>query len=297
MIGQARAWVLKKSDMESASQLPSYVEVAPPAPLAPLVASLWEMCVPDVGQARVRILPNACVDIVIYASETSRGEGPAMVVAPPYRRFVVGSTLRSFVARSTGWRRVIGASLLPAGVQPLLRVPARVIAEGIVTLDDVIGHRAAQIEERVLSGPGDRALQRLAEVLLAWSAFSEPNQVIARAVGAVRAAGGMSRMDTVASDANISARKLERNFLEHVGISAKTYSRLVRFDRAARGIAGRVGVSWSRFALDHGYSDQAHFINEFKEFAGITPLEYEKELVDLTLPPAVRAGVPPRVTD
>lgn len=283
--------------MESASQFPSYVEVAPPAPLAPLVASLWEMCVPDVGEARVRILPNACVDIVIYASDTSRGEGTASAVAPPYRSFVVGSTLRSFVARSTGWRRVIGASLLPAGVQPLLGVPASVIAEGIVTLHDVIGQRAAQIEERVLSGPDDRALQRLAEVLLSWSASSEPNQLIARAVGAVRAAGGMSRMDAVASAANISARKLERNFLEHVGISPKTYSRLVRFDRAARGIAARVGVPWSRFALEHGYSDQAHFINEFKEFAGITPVEYENELINVTFPPAIRAGVPPRTTD
>src|SRR5688500_16332549 len=87
--------VLEKSDMELHSAQ-WYVEVQPPPPLAQLVACLWEMRIPTVGEKRVRILPNACIDIVIYASDTSHGEGSAAIVAPPHRSFVVGSTLRSF---------------------------------------------------------------------------------------------------------------------------------------------------------------------------------------------------------
>jgi AraC-like DNA-binding protein len=98
-----------------------------------------------------------------------------------------------------------------------------------------------------------------------------------RAVGTVRRARGTKRMDAVASEINASPRTLERLFLEHVGISAKTFSRLVRFDRAVRDLPLRGAQSWSQFALSHGYSDQSHFINEFREFAGVTPTQFETE--------------------
>src|SRR5437660_6285836 len=98
-----------------------YVEEPPPPELAAWVLSFWEMRIPDLGApARVRILPNACVDIVIYLSDAARGEGEASLLAPPHRSFVVGSTIRSFIARSAGWRHIVGACLLPEGVLPVL---------------------------------------------------------------------------------------------------------------------------------------------------------------------------------
>ena len=256
---------------------PWYVEAPPPPALTNLVATLWEMRVPPHGETRVRIMPNACVDIVLYCGETSRGEGSASIVAPPYRSYVVGSTLRSFMMRSSGWNHVIGVSILPAGVEPLLGIPARVIGQAIALLEDVIGNRARELEDRVLSGPPDRMLGRLCEELVRMRKSREANAVITRAVSAVRGAGGVTRIDDVASAANLTARHLERNFLEHVGFSPKLFARLVRFDRVVRDIAVRGNQSWSQFALAHGYSDQAHLINEFKEFAGVTPTQFELE--------------------
>ena len=256
---------------------PWYIEEAPPPPLANLVATLWEMRVPAHGETRVRIMPNACVDIVLYCGETSRGEGSASIVAPPYRSYVVGSTLRSFIMRSSGWNHVIGVSILPAGVEPLLGLPARVIGQTIALLEDVVGLGARELEERVLTAPADRRLGRLSEELVRMRKSREANAVITRAVSAVRVAGGATRIDDVAYAANLTARHLERNFLEHVGLSPKLFARLVRFDRVVRDIGARGGQSWSQFALAHGYSDQAHLINDFKEFAGVTPTQFELE--------------------
>jgi AraC-like DNA-binding protein len=256
-----------------------YREVPPPAALADWVLSFWEMRVPhQLPSTRVRIVPNACVDLVLYLSDTSRGEDDAAIVAPPHRSYIVGSTLRSFVVQSVGWRHIVGASLRPAGVEPLLGLPAAVIGQSVALLHDIIGRQADEIEDRIFSGPPDAALRRMADVLLGWhGTLAAPDAVAHRAESLVRRAHGQTRIDALADDLNISARRLERHFLAHVGITPKLFSRLVRFDRAVRDLSTRRTIPWSQFALAHGYTDQAHFIKEFREFAGVTPSEFETE--------------------
>jgi AraC-like DNA-binding protein len=256
-----------------------YVEIPPPDRLQPWVASLWEMRIPGLtSPARVRILPNACVDLVLYLSEASRGEGPAAIVAPPHRSYVVGSTLRSFIVQSVGWRHVIGASLLPSGTGPLLGAPASVIGESVAFLVDLLGRAGSELEERVLDGPPEGALHRLGEALFELGRSRSPDLALTdHAVGLLRRAGGLLRIDALADDLSVSTRRLERHFLKSVGLPPKLFARLVRFDRAVRDLPARGAKSWAQFALDHGYADQAHFINEFHEFAGVSPTELEAE--------------------
>jgi AraC-like DNA-binding protein len=272
-----------------------YVSTPPGPELAHDVAWLWQMRIPVAGDSRVRIMPNACVDIVLYGSETSQGEGSASLVAPPHRGFIVGSTLKQFFVRSTGWRHIVGATIAPSGVQPILGVPAASLGDGFFILADVIGQAAAaELEETVLDGPSASALDRLRQALVALRGSREPNAVVSRAVNVVRSAGGAIRMDHVVSDANVSQRQLERRFLEQVGLSPKTFARLVRFDRAVRDIPRRGAQPWSQFALEHGYSDQAHFINEFREFGGTTPAEFESETSSASGPADARPDDPTR---
>jgi AraC-like DNA-binding protein len=60
-----------------------------------------------------------------------------------------------------------------------------------------------------------------------------------------------------------------------VGIGPKVFSRIVRFQRTLRRIA-RTGLLPA--ALDSGYYDQAHFIHDFKQFAGETPASYTSRM-------------------
>lgn len=271
---------MMRPDARRPEQSAGYLEIAPPSELADCLVSLWEVRLPTMtAPARMRILPNACVDVVLYVSDTSEGEGLAAPVAPPHRSFVVGSTLQSFIVRSAGWRHVIGASLRPEGAQPLLGLPAAVIGESVALLADIIGAEAGRLEDRVLTGAGDGALRRLADALIDRRRRAQPPDPLAqRAVDIVHRSRGRRRIDALVADLNISARRLERHFLAHVGLSPKLFSRLVRFDRAVRDLPRRGRTPWSDFALAHGYTDQAHFINEVREFAGVTPAELGGEV-------------------
>jgi AraC-like DNA-binding protein len=71
-----------------------------------------------------------------------------------------------------------------------------------------------------------------------------------------------------------SHRRFIELFRRAVGLTPKLYSRVSRFQAAIERIGADPAVSWIELALAAGYSDQAHFNREFREFAGITPGEY-----------------------
>src|SRR5664279_6476747 len=87
---------------------------------------------------------------------------------------------------------------------------------------------------------------------------------------------GNVHMDWLLKQANMSTKTFERHFSEKIGLTPKLFSRIVRFSHSMKMLDQRKGVF---DIIDScGYVDQAHFIREFKNFAGVTPRYYHKGL-------------------
>jgi AraC-like DNA-binding protein len=72
----------------------------------------------------------------------------------------------------------------------------------------------------------------------------------------------------------INRRKLERDFDYHVGVSPKFLQRVLRFRKAMLSFHRSRNRNLTALAYDCGYFDQAHFINDFKEFTGLSPKKF-----------------------
>ncbi|WP_027185090.1 helix-turn-helix transcriptional regulator [Desulfovibrio inopinatus] len=82
---------------------------------------------------------------------------------------------------------------------------------------------------------------------------------------------GQIRVDELASDSGMSCRTLERLFKDEVGIPPKAFIRMIRLQKAVEKL--RMG-SYGRLtdiAYDSGYTDQSHFIKDFKQLFGDLP--------------------------
>lgn len=86
-------------------------------------------------------------------------------------------------------------------------------------------------------------------------------------------------IDEIAWQANMSMRQLERVFLQRVGLSPKFYQRLGRFARAYFLREQNPQMTWTQIAYQSGYYDQMHFIRDFKQFAGTTPVLLDPEIL------------------
>lgn len=83
---------------------------------------------------------------------------------------------------------------------------------------------------------------------------------------------------------------------EKCGLTPKAIQKVNRFDRALRILNRRASVDWADLALEAGYSDQSHFIRDFRRFTGYTPAVYLDEkpriyrLYEQMEPPSDPAG-------
>lgn len=69
-------------------------------------------------------------------------------------------------------------------------------------------------------------------------------------------------------------RTLERAFKTEIGMTPKTFQRLLRFNQAKQYIHENRQADWWEVAIRFGFYDHSHFISEFQTFAGLTPAKY-----------------------
>jgi AraC-like DNA-binding protein len=82
------------------------------------------------------------------------------------------------------------------------------------------------------------------------------------------------RLDWLASQSCLSVRQFIRRFEEQVGVSAKMYQKLLRFDRAYRLKNNRPQSDWLYIAIASGFYDYQHLVKDFKTFVDLTPTAF-----------------------
>ena len=75
----------------------------------------------------------------------------------------------------------------------------------------------------------------------------------------------------LAHDKNLSIRQFEKKFLTEMGITAKKFQLLSRFQHVTKFCLINKIVNYLPIALNWGYYDQAHFIKDFKSKTQISP--------------------------
>lgn len=203
-----------------------------------------------------RVPPDGCVDIIYDRDSGLRVIG-AMTVEQRYDHapgtFMTGVRFRPGMAGT-----FLGAS------------PAE-LTDGSAQLDDLWPRRTRALQQRLDDAASIRNAMRVLIESVATPA-SEPTPV-QRAIDALTLANGNADLDTLARHANLSPRQFRRRCLEESGLTPKHLARVLRFRYACQ-IARAAGrrLDWAVIALDAGYFDQAHFIRDFREFTGRTPM-------------------------
>ncbi len=234
-----------------------YQEFPAPARLQRFVECFWST---KSGKAipEYPVLPDGCVDIV-YSPGISR-ELQLVGTMTQARRFALPAN-----------QLQCGVRFRPGMSMAILPLPGPETTDQSIALSEIWGAESRRLSEQMAEAQSERECVGLIEEIL-------PNPgditVVQQLCASIVEQAGQVRMDDLAFEAGLSARQLRRLFLEQVGLSPKHFCRIIRFRNSLSRLAGTGRGDWAEVALECGYYDQAHFINEFREFSGNTPGEY-----------------------
>ncbi|MFR0678794.1 DUF6597 domain-containing transcriptional factor [Dysgonomonas mossii] len=88
---------------------------------------------------------------------------------------------------------------------------------------------------------------------------------------------GIISIDALVDESCLSRKQFERIFINQLGVSPKQYLKIIRFQSSLHHHSICPQSSLTELALQSGYYDQSHFINDVKSFTGSTPKEIFKE--------------------
>nr|WP_274602032.1 helix-turn-helix domain-containing protein [Pseudoalteromonas sp. S16_S37] len=83
----------------------------------------------------------------------------------------------------------------------------------------------------------------------------------------------LTQVEQLSQSANMPMRTIQRYFKEQLGLSPKWLIRKYRMHQALA-LLDLSDKSLAEVTIWLGYSDQAHFIKDFKHFTGATPARF-----------------------
>jgi AraC-like DNA-binding protein len=174
---------------------------------------------------------------------------------------------------------MIGAHFKPGGAAPFLGLPAGELGEQVVELDAIWGAEVGEWRERLQTARGSQAKFRLFEQLLRHrltkaAADANGRKGVRWALDRFLREPHLQSIRAVSTDLGVSHKHFTDQFRREVGLTPKLFCRIRRFQEVLGQIHSRKAIDWADVACSCGYFDQAHFVHDFTDFAGLNPSRY-----------------------
>lgn len=199
---------------------------------------------------------------------------------------IAGVARGKFTRVLEGEGGVIAAKFTPGGFHPFAGVPISTFADAMVRVGDVFGADGDALEQAVLAATTDASRIEIVEGFLRRRrpAPDEDVPLVTGMVYSVARDRSILSVDDLVERYGMNKRMLQRLFAKYVGASPKWVIQRYRLHEAAERLTADPSVAQSSLAAALGYSDQAHFIRDFKAVVGTSPAAYARSARDARRP-------------
>ncbi len=238
----------------------------PSAGLAPFVEHYWIIHWDLRGQPPYvsQVLPYPSVNVAFSAD----------------RVWITGVATGMYEYTVEGVGLIVGAMFKPGGFYAFWQRPIATLTDKTLEAIKVFPGATDGFRQALLELPDDtRRVSRVEELLSAQHPTSDRNVAFINSIiEAVASDRDLRTVERVARQFHVSERTLQHLFQKYVGVGLKWVIMRYRLIDAAERAARLPKPNWAAIAAELGYGDQAHFINDFRNMIGKSPLQYMQSI-------------------
>jgi AraC-like DNA-binding protein len=219
-----------------------------------------------------RVLPDGSVHLIFHA-----GNQPSLLAA--------GAVAAPTLVRLRGRIDGLSVRLVPGTAAAVLGQPASEIAGAAVPLTEVWGPDADRLLGRLADATDDAARVAALQAALARRVVhrhelrrrrhgENARRAVLQAVRRIAASGGREPLPALAASLALGERRLQQLFQAEVGLSPRAFGRIARLHACLRALRREGQPQWSHVAVEAGFYDQSHLVNEFRSLCGLSPGEF-----------------------
>jgi AraC-like DNA-binding protein len=190
--------------------------------------------------------------------------------------FVIGPFKKELLLYSEGLTGFIAVRFHPWGLSRFSTKKMTELINQVLPVHALMDPSIVTLEQQLA---GKTKEEKLA-LLTAWFTGRQGKPAdketgIQRLAEAIKEKKGVIKIADLVNSSRLNPRKIERLFISEIGMSAKLFARILRFNHAKQLIERNPDISLASLTYETGYSDQAHFSKNFREMFNYTPAAFK----------------------
>lgn len=236
---------------------------------------IWSAKTPIVSEQSFRDYPRTIMDMLfILEGKVSLAFDNALPFQLDKCSFI-SQFDKSYTIFPTGNIQFINVRFKPNGIYPLTKIPLFLLLNGHLPLSELIGNQVNLLYEKLQHQPSDlQKINLLENYLVSIFQKTELHYKLEHALHLIHTEKGLIAVKMLKEQLRTNYKSLDRWFQKNVGLPPKRFIQLTRFKHIIDELKDQAKPDWMQIVADYNFYDQAHFIKEFKQFAGVCPSNY-----------------------
>lgn len=253
----------------------------PPPPLAHYVELITYYKGYNPPHTIERLLPDGGIDLIIDLTNVPKHiyDNETLTEIQSCKRAWISGMRTEYISIQA---RAAESEMLVIRFRPgmawsFLHMPVLEIKDKVVDAELVFGNELLSFREQLLEQAEPVQKFTIAEqyLLRRIKNHFEIHPAIRYCISQIGGNPSQASIREITHKTGYSSKHLISLFGKYAGINPKQYVSVLKFQQAVQLLENNPGqINWTSLALDCGYYDQAHFINEFKRFSGFNPSAY-----------------------